>query len=136
MDQWFENILQRPNLRSIWENVPSSGQGFVGRWPHVNVIDRDNDILVKAEVPGVEKKDLEISTTENMLSIKATTKFEEEEEKGDYYRCEISRGSFARTVALPGEVDTTRAQATLKDGLLELVLPKVQKAKRQTIAVK
>lgn len=105
------------------------------RMPKVDVIERDEDVLVRAELPGVEKKDLEISTTDTTVTIKATTRHEEKEEKGDYYRCEISPGSFSRTVALPAEVESEKARASLKDGVLELTLPKVEKSKRRTVAV-
>jgi HSP20 family protein len=105
------------------------------RMPKVDVVDRDEDVLVRAELPGVEKKDLEISTSDTSVTIKATTRHEEKEEKGDYYRCEITRGSFARTVSLPAQVQSDKAKANLKDGVLELTLPKVEKSKRRTIAV-
>ncbi|MBI3043826.1 MAG: Hsp20/alpha crystallin family protein [Betaproteobacteria bacterium] len=105
------------------------------RMPKVDVIERDEDVLVRAELPGVERKDLEISTTDTSVTIKATTRHEEKEEKGDFYHCEISRGSFARTVALPAEVESAKAKASLKDGVLELTLPKVEKSKRHTVTV-
>jgi HSP20 family protein len=103
--------------------------------PKVDVIDRDEDVLVRAELPGVEKKDLEISTSDTSVTLKATTRHEEKEEKGDYYRCEITRGSFARTIALPSQVQSDKAKANLKDGVLELTLPKVEKSKRRTVTV-
>jgi HSP20 family protein len=84
-------------------------------------------------VPGVEKKDLDISVGEDSVTIKGSTSKEEKEEKGDYYRREISRGSFIRTVALPATVDGTKAKASFKDGMLELTLPKTEKAKRHSV---
>jgi HSP20 family protein len=105
------------------------------RMPKVDVIDRDEDVLVRAELPGVEKKDLEISTSDTSVTLKATTRHEEKEEKGDYYRCEITRGAFSRTVALPAQVESDKAKASLKDGVLELTLPKVEKSKRRTVTV-
>jgi HSP20 family protein len=83
----------------------------------------------------VEKKDLEISTSDTSVTLKATTRHEEKEEKGDYYRCEITRGAFSRTVALPAQVESDKAKASLKDGVLELTLPKVEKSKRRTVTV-
>jgi len=102
----------------------------------VDVIDRDDEVVVKAELPGVEKKDLDVSVTETSVTIKGTTSHEEKEEKGDYYRCEISRGAYARTVALPSYVDADKAKASFKDGVLELTLPKVEKSKRRSIEIK
>lgn len=67
--------------------------------------------------------------------IKGNTSHEEKEERDDYYRREISRGSFTRTLALPGDVDSSKAAAKFKDGVLELTLPKVETSKRRTIKV-
>jgi HSP20 family protein len=105
------------------------------RTPRVDVIDRDNDIVVKAEIPGVKKEDLDVSMTDTTVTIKGSTSHEEKHEKGNYYRCEISRGAFSRTVALPSNVDTDKAKAVFNDGILELTIPKVEKAKRKSITV-
>lgn len=113
-----------PALRAIEE-----------RMPRLDIIDRDDEIVVKAEVPGVNKDDIEVSLTGNMLTIKGETKKEEKEEKGDYYRREIVHGAFSRSVSLPVEVDDAKAKADLKDGVLEIVLPKVEKAKKRSIKV-
>lgn len=101
--------------------------------PRVDVIDRDEEIVVRAEVPGVDKKDLEISVTEDAVTITGKTILEEKEEKGSYCRCEVTRGTFSRTVGLPGDVDADKAKTFFKDGMLELTLPKVAKSKRHTI---
>ena len=108
---------------------------FEGKLPRVDVIDRDEEVLVRAEVPGVNKKDLEISVSENTVTINGKTSHEEKEEKDNYYRCEVSRGAFTRTVVLPADVDADKAKTktTFTDGILELTLPKVTKSKRHTI---
>lgn len=108
---------------------------FEGRLPKVDIIDRESEIVVRAEVAGVDKKDLDVSVTDTTVTIKGSTRQESKEEKGDYYRCEISQGSFARTVALPGDVDSGKARASFKDGILELMLPKKEAAKRHSIKV-
>lgn len=111
--------------------------GFEGqRLPSLDVVDRDNEILVRAEIPGIEKKDLSISLTDNLLTIKGQSSSEEKEEKGDYHRHEISRFSFARSVALPGAVDASKMAASLKNGMLEINLPKLESSKRRNITVK
>ena len=73
---------------------------------------------------------------DDSVTIRGETRKETKEEKGDYHRCEISHGSFSRTVALPAAVDGAKAAAIFKDGILELTLPKVQATKRHKIAVK
>lgn len=106
------------------------------RLPNIDVVDRDNEIVVRAEVPGVDKKDLSISLTDNLLTIKGESKTEKKEEKGDYHRREISSSAFARSFTLPGSVDSTKAEASLKDGVLEVTLPKAESSKKRNIEVK
>jgi HSP20 family protein len=139
MDRMFGDFLSRSWMRPFRWEMPSWGEmakPFEGKMPKVDVIERDDEVVVKAELPGVDKKDLDVSVTENSVTIKGTTSHEEKEEKGDYYRSEISRGAYARTVSLPAYVDADKAKASFKDGVLELKLPKVEKAKRRSIEIK
>ncbi len=134
MERMFDDFFGRSWLRPFrWERPLLGEMGLAG--PKVDVIDRDEDVLVRAEVPGVKKEDIEISISGGMLTIKGEARREEKEEKGDYYRAEISRGAFARTLPLPTEVDDTKAKAAMKDGVLELTLPKVEKSKRRSIKI-
>lgn len=119
----------------LWER-PFVGEltlPYENKLPRIDVIDRDEEIVVRAEVPGVDKKDLEITVSEDTVTINGKTSYEEKEEKGDYCRCEVSSGIFSRTVTLPGDVDADKAKTTFKDGMLELILPKVSRSKRHTI---
>lgn len=137
MDRMFDSFLRRGWMRPWrfeWPSFPEISLPEM-KAPKVDVVDRENEIVVKAEVPGVDKKDIDISVGEDTVTIRGETRHEEKEEKGDYYRCEISRGAFSRTVALPAAVDGARAKASFKDGMLELTLPKVEKAKRHSIKV-
>jgi len=138
MEQIFDNLVPRGWLRPArweWPEWGNLGAPFEGRTPKVDVIERDEDILVRAELPGVDKKDLDISVTDNTLTIKASTRTEEEKEEGEYHRHEIVTGSFSRSILLPAEVDGDKAKASFKDGLLELTIPRVAKAKRRKIEV-
>ena len=138
MDRFFESQFPSGWIHPFHWTRPSwskLGEPFEGKMPKVDVIDRDGEIVVKAELPGVDKKDLDISVTKNSVTIKGSTSHEEKEEKGDYYRSEISRGSYSRTLTLPSDVNEDKAKADFKDGVLELTLPKVEKAKRRTIKV-
>jgi HSP20 family protein len=132
IDRMFDDFFGRRWMRPFaWER-PFAEMPTV---PSVDVIDREDEVVVRAEVPGYKKEELEISVANSSLTIKGETKTEEKEEKGDYYRCEISHGAFSRTVALPAEVDDSKAKASVKDGVLELTLPKIEKSKRHTIAI-
>jgi HSP20 family protein len=139
LERYFDRVFPRGWLEALpWERTrwPEFGAAFEGRMPRVDVIDRDDEVVVHAELPGVDKDDVEVSMTDNTVTIKGSTRREEKEEKGDYYRCEISRGAFARTVTLPGDVDADKAEANFKDGVLELKLPKVEKSKRRSVPIK
>jgi HSP20 family protein len=135
-ERLFDEFLPRGWLRP-WrgERMREMALPFEGKLPKLDVIDRDADVLVRVEVPGVNKDDIEISLTGNLFTVKGNTRREEKEEKGDYYRCEISQGSFSRTVSLPAEVDESQAKAQLTDGILEITLPKVEKAKKRSIKI-
>jgi HSP20 family protein len=136
MERLVDEYFPRGWLRRWeWPAIPEFARRMEMRMPKVDVIDRSDEVMVRAEIPGVEKKDLDVSVTGNTVTIKGQTRREEKEEKGDYYRCEISRGSFSRTVSLPAEVDSSQARASFKEGVLELVLPKKPEAKRQPINI-
>ena len=138
MDRMFDEFFGRGWLQPFRFNLPSYRKlaaPFEGKTPTVDMIDRENEIVINAELPGVDKKDIDISITSNTVTIIGKTEKEEKEEKDNYYHREISRGSYARTLSLPVNVDEDKARATIKDGLLELVLPKSEKAKKRTIKV-
>ena len=103
--------------------------------PAVDIIDHDSEVIIRAAVPGVKKENLDLSLTENTISLKGKIYRDEKEEKADYYRSEILRGDFSRTLSLPVEVDADRAKATFQDGMLEVVVPKKQPVERKTISI-
>jgi len=124
-------------------------RGWVNRWgwpswgeltrpierfaPRVNVLDRDEEVVVRAGIPGVRKEDLDISVSDATVTIKGHSERGYEDEKGTYYRCEIAAGDFARTVDLPCAVDNEKVQASFEDGLLELRMPKIRKTRRRHV---
>ncbi|MGH8508996.1 MAG: Hsp20/alpha crystallin family protein [Gammaproteobacteria bacterium] len=142
VDRWFEE-LSRAMFDRRWlspferffPSFPELRAPFEGRMPKVDVIDREAEIVIRGELPGVAKDDLEVSMTDDAVTIRASTRHEEKEEKGEYRRRELSRGEFQRVVALPAAVKGAEAKANFKDGILELVLPKLEPAKRRTIKV-
>lgn len=103
--------------------------------PSVDILNRENDILIKAELPGVDKKDINISIANNAVTLEASMSKEEKEEKAEYYRREICRGSYRRVIELPEAVKENEAKATFQNGVLELTIPKQEKTKRSTIKV-
>ena len=139
MDRLFNTMLDRRWLQPFHEMFPHwpfyGEQEFDMRMPRVDVLDREDEILVRAELPGVEKKDLDVSLTGQTLTIKGETSHREEERKDKYYRSEITEGKYGRTIRLPGEVDGKHVKADFKDGMLEVHLPKTHKVEQHKIDV-
>jgi HSP20 family protein len=138
MERFFEGAFPRGWLRPFRREWPAWAElaaPFEGRMPKVDVIDRDEEVVVHAELPGVDKEDVDVSLAEDRLTIKGSTKKEHTVEKGDYFRSEISQGSFSRTIVLPAAVDGEKAKATFSDGILELTMPKLERTRRKSIKV-
>jgi HSP20 family protein len=111
-----------------WMN-PWMGAAGAESAPKLDVIEREDKVVVRAEVPGVQKTHLEVEASDVSLTIKGEMQEERHEEDERYRLHETSRGVFERTVRLPSDCDSTRAKATFKDGVLEVELPKVDRFK-------
>jgi len=103
--------------------------------PPVDIYETDNNIVLKAEMPGVDPKDVEVRVEDNTLYLKGERKFEKETKEDNYHRIERSYGSFAGSFALPGSIDSDKVEANFKDGLLTLTMPKREEAKPKTIKI-
>jgi HSP20 family protein len=103
--------------------------------PAVDIYENENNIVLKAELPGVDPKDVEVRVEDNTLYLKGERKFEKETKEENYHRIERSYGSFARSFALPNSIDAEKVAAECKDGLLTLTLPKREEAKPKTIKI-
>lgn len=131
MERMLENVIPQRWMRPFRMEQSMLGETL----PQMDIIDRDDTILVRASLPGVDKDDLEVSTTHQTLTLRGTSKMETRDETGEYYRHEISRGNFLRTVTLPAAVDESNIKAKFKDGMLEVTLPKLESARRHTIKI-
>lgn len=98
--------------------------------PDLDVSETDKEILVRAEIPGINKDDIDITMSEGLLTIKGEKKHEREEKDENYYFKERRYGTFSRTVRLPADVQQDKVDASYKDGLLKIAIPKSEKAKR------
>jgi HSP20 family protein len=105
-------------------------------WPAIDVFEREGSLVVKADVPGMTAKDIEVNITENAITISGERTEEKEIKEKDYYRSERSYGRFVRQVPIPAGADRDKAQANFKDGVLEVVLPLKEEAKQKKIDVK
>lgn len=104
----------------------------------MEVFQRNNDLVIRADLPGLLKDDVKVDVTEDAITIQGERKREHEEEKGGIYRSERSYGSFSRTIALPEGAMTDQAKATFKNGVLEVTMPappeSVKRGRRLEIA--
>lgn len=103
--------------------------------PAVDIYETENALVLKADVPGVDPKDVEIRVEDGTLYLKGERKFEKEVKEENYHRVERSYGSFARSFSLPNSVDTDKVNAEYKDGQLILTMPKREEAKPKTIKI-
>jgi HSP20 family protein len=134
MDRVMENFLGR-RMRPWWPER-WRGKGIELALPAVDLYEEKDEIVVKAELPGIEKDNVEINLTDRRLTIKGEKKKEEEIKEENYYRSERSHGSFVRTLELPKEVHADKVKASFKNGILEVRLPKTEEAKAKEIKVK
>lgn len=115
--------------------TPSTGF-FEGWTPAVDVYDDKDKYVVRAELPGLKKEEINVSLDGNTLNISGERKQEDERKEGDNYRAERYFGRFQRSLTLPGGVDPSKVQASYKDGVLTVTLPKSEEAKPKQIQVK
>lgn len=107
-----------------------------GSWPKVDISESDNGYLIKADLPGMDKKDVTISVENGVLTLTGEKAEEHKKEKGKYYHLERSYGKFCRTFYLPESTDAEKIAASMKNGVLELDIPKTEKQKFRNIEIK
>jgi HSP20 family protein len=107
-----------------------------GIWsPAVDLVDKQDKLVAKVELPGVEKKDVKLSLNDNNLTIQGEVQKDEETKKEDYYYRERAYGSYSRTISLPAEVDKEKIKAKFKNGILEITIPKKPEVKPKEITI-
>lgn len=103
--------------------------------PAVDIYESGDDIVVKAEVPGMDREDVAVEVKDGILTLRGDRKFEKEAKEENYHRIERSYGTFVRSFALPSSVDPEKVRAGLKDGVLEVRLSKKEQAKPRKVQV-
>jgi len=101
----------------------------------VDIYETDENLVLKAELPGINPDSVEIRVEDNTLYLKGERKFEKEVKEQNYHRVERSYGAFTRTFSLPGSIDADKVAANFKDGVLTLTMPKKEEAKPKTIKI-
>lgn len=107
-----------------------------GSWaPAVDIYEKDGNIVLKAELPGVDPKDVDVRVENNLLTLRGERKFDNEVKRDNYHRVERSYGAFSRSFTLPNVVDTGNIKAEYRDGVLHMTLPKREEAKPRQIQI-
>jgi len=123
-DKFFDNFLEEDKAE---ENV---------RRMAIDLVENEKDYKVKADLPGISKKDVSISIDNNSLIIEANREEEKEEKKGSYYRCERYSGNYKRSIALTEQCDANSIKAEFKNGVLTITIPKTKPEPAKKIEIK
>lgn len=134
MERWFEDVFRSPFSllsRRTWPETSELAE-FETLSPRVDIFEEGNEVVLKADLPGMEKKDIDITLADNMLTISGERTHEEKVEKGSYVMCERTHGSFFRRFELPSDIDAEKIKAHLGNGVLEVRLPKTEESKSKS----
>lgn len=128
IEKLFEEAWKRPFslFGSLMPRIKSESEVIA---PAVDIYEEGDDLVLKAELPGLNKDDIEVKVTDDYITISGEKKKEEKVEEKNYYRYERSYGSFSRTFRLPVEIQTDKAKAKFENGVLEIRIPKTEEAK-------
>jgi HSP20 family protein len=130
----------RQEMDRLWDRFvgeTSLGRKVTGEWwPTVDVSETKDNFIIKAELPGMDDKDVSVTISGNMLTIKGEKKKEEEEKDEHHYRAERYYGSFQRSFQLPSSIKADKIEADFDKGILRVMLPKVEEAKKKEVKIK
>lgn len=135
---WRELDALRREMDHWWDRFAGErpAEWLKGEWvPSVDVSETKDQVVVKAEAPGIDPKEMDISLSGGVLTIKGEKKKEREEKDENYHLVERSYGSFSRSMRLPAEVQEDKVKASYKDGVLTITLPKTERAKERAIKI-
>jgi len=139
-DPFRDMMTLREKMNRLFEDAVT-GKGeekdlISSAWsPAVDIFEKDNELVLTAEVPGIDEKDIEINIENNTLTIKGERKFEKETKEENYHRIERSYGSFFRSFTLPGTVDQDKIQAEHENGILKITMSKRTELKPRKVKV-
>lgn len=127
MNRWFEDMA---SSRGEEKDLVSSSWA-----PAVDIFETEKELILSAEIPGIEEKDIELKIEDNTLVIKGDRKFEKETKEENYHRIERSYGSFFRSFSLPSYVDLEKIEAEHENGILKIRMPKKTERKPRTVKI-
>ncbi len=140
-DPFRDLMTLRERMNRLFEDVFTSARGeekdlISSSWtPAVDIYEDENQLVLTAEVPGIEEKDIEIKLEDNTLSIRGERKMEKETNEENYYRIEMAYGSFYRSFSLPNYIDQDKIQAEHENGILKITMPKRPELKPRKVKI-
>lgn len=132
LQQRFNRVFGETGLFAF---PPDENLSFAAWSPACDIFETADEIVVKAELPGIKKEDVKLTIENNILTLRGERKFEAETKKENYFRVEQSYGEFSRSFTLPVSIDFKNVTADFKDGVLKVKLPKREEAKPKAIEV-
>jgi len=133
---WQELENMNRQLSHLLDDTPTSGLGEAEQWaPRVDIRETGDALLVQAELPGIAKKDIQLEVKESVLTISGERRYEKDVKEENVHRVERIYGNFSRSFSLPNNIDTNKVEASMKDGVLEIRLPKRDSAKPKAITI-
>lgn len=135
MEDMFDDIFRRP---FGFTRLPSMTRLMAGMEPapSVDIFEEGDTIVIKTELPGMAKEDVEVNLTDDTITLSGEKRKEEKIERKDYHRLERSYGAFKRSFPLPADVQTDKAKAVFKNGVLEIRIPKTEGSKKKEKKIK
>jgi len=131
-ERTFDDLVSHMFGDWLSPRVPGEARGWS---PAMDMIDKKDELVLRADLPGLEQKDIHVDVEHGMLTIRGARQEEREAKDEDYYCCERWSGSFSRTMALPAGIDPDKVKATFKNGVLEVHVPKSPQSMGKSIAV-
>ncbi|MBT9149390.1 MAG: Spore protein SP21 [Dehalococcoidia bacterium] len=132
IERQLGGIFGRVLSPTVWRRFPLEGMGWV---PPIDMFEKEDKLVVKAELPGINEEDIDVSVLGDTLTIRGERKAETEVSERDYQCCERSYGSFTRSIVLPSSVDAAKIEASYEDGVLEVILPKAPEVGAKKISI-
>jgi len=138
-DPYRDVVTLRERMNRLFDDAFSSreqGDLTAGTWsPSVDIHEKDKELVLTAEIPGVKEEDVDVEIEDNVLTLRGKKEFEKETKEEDYHRIERSYGSFYRSFTLPTNVDRDKIEANFDDGLLRITMPKKPELKPKKVNV-
>ncbi len=131
MEWRFGDVFGRLSLPTVWRQLPAE-EGWA---PPIEMFEKEDKFIVKAELPGLKKEEIDVTVVGDTITVKGERKTETEVKEENYYCCERSYGSFFRSVTVPTAVDANKIEASYENGVLEITLPKAPEVKPKKVDI-